>query len=1016
MSSHRVSGAGRVNLRKPLHFTFNGAGYVGYHGDTLASALLANGVHFVARSFKYHRPRGILSAGSEEPNALVSVRRGGGRFSPNTRATTLELYDGLNVVSQNHWPSLRYDAAVINDAVPALLSAGFYYKTFKWPKSFWDKIYEPAIRRAAGLGQPPREPDPDSYAHRFSHCDILIVGAGPAGLAAALESGKSGAKVILVDEQAEIGGSLLSELNAKINGRSGWDWIADVIAQLTEMPNVQLLPRTTAIGYYNQNLIGLCQRLTDHLPSSAPCAPRERLWKVRARQVVLAQGAIEKPLVFNGNDRPGVMLASAARTYLNRYGVRVGRRIVVVTSHDLAWVAAFDFANAGANVSAIIDLRAKISDALVDRARELGIELLAGWAVTGTSGRTRIRSVRAKDLHDSTPGRTLKCDALLISGGWTPSVHLFSHSRGKLVWQEQEQIFLPGERAEDCRCAGAGNGNFDLFGALIEGATAGASAARDAGFAAQASNYTVENVGPNAALSLGRPAETGTRIRAGVNFHKDATATQANEVGSRGRAFVDFQNDVTAQDIRLAVTEGFKSIEHIKRYTTNGMATDQGKTSNINGLAIASGAIGRPVPEVGLTTFRPPFTPTTFGAFAGYSRGILFDPTRRTPIDSWAEENDAVFEPVSLWRRARYFPHSGEDIDQAVRRECRAVRQSLGMFDASTLGKIEIVGPDAAEFLNRMYTNSWNKLIPGRCRYGVLLGEDGFIRDDGVIGRLTSDRFHATTTTGGAARAVAMMEDYLQTEWPELRVWLTPTTEQWAVIALNGPNVRRLLVPLVEDIDISAGTFPHMSVAECKVCGFPARLFRVSFTGELGFEVNVPARHGRTVWEILYEAGQQYGIKVYGTEAMHVLRAEKGYIIVGQDTDGTLTPDDAGLAWTIGKTKADFVGKRSLVRPDMLKPDRKQLVGLLTSDPNIVLTEGAQIVAHREVSGAMKSIGHVTSAYWSETLGRSIALAVVEGGRSKKCQTVYVPMMDQMHSAEVVGTVFVDPEGTHLEA
>jgi sarcosine oxidase subunit alpha len=531
---------------------------------------------------------------------------------------------------------------------------------------------------------------------------------------------------------------------------------------------------------------------------------------------------------------------------------------------------------------------------------------------------------------------------------------------------------------------------------LNEGASAGAAAATDVGFDTRARNYTVE----------------GDFVCTGFSVAAPPTDCGA----SRARAFVDFQHDVTAGDIRLAVKEGFKSIEHIKRYTTTGMATDQGKTSNINGLAIASEATGRPVPAVGLTTFRPPFTPTTFGAFAGYNRGALFDVTRKTPIDGWAEENGAEFEPVSLWRRARYFPRSGETMHEAVKRECRAVRLSLGMFDASTLGKSEIVGSDAAEFLNRMYTNSWFNLAPGRSRYGLLLGEDGFIRDDGVIGRISADRFHTTSATGGAARIMAMMEDYLQTEWPGLNVWLTSTTEQWAVIALNGPNARNLLAPLVEGIDISNDAFPHMSVAEGTVCGFPARLFRVSFTGELGFEVNVPARYGRAAWETLYEAGKQYGITPYGTEAMHVLRAEKGYIIVGQDTDGTLTPDDAGLAWTIGKSKPDFVGKRSLIRPDMLKPDRKQLVGLLTRDPNVILQEGAQIVAHPNRSLPMKAVGHVTSAYWSETLGRSIALAVLEGGRAKEHQIIHVPMDNRIHAAEVVRTVFVDPEGERLDA
>ncbi|WP_404401416.1 sarcosine oxidase subunit alpha [Pelagibacterium halotolerans] len=997
MSTYRLSGKGRVDYDKPVRFTFNGTSYTGYEGDTLASALLANGVHLVGRSFKYHRPRGFLSAGSEEPNALVGVEHGPARCEPNTRATVLEIYDGLKTTSQNHWPSLERDIGAINDALYMAFPAGFYYKTFMWPKSFWNKVYEPFIRGAAGLGVSPKEPDPDTYASRFAHCDVLIVGAGPTGLAAALAAGRSGAKVIIVDEHCELGGSLLSETDAGIDGQSGWNWLEATVEALQALDNVTLLPRTTAIGYYHQNFVGLCQRLTDHLADVPEGAPRERMWKVRAKQVVLAQGAIEKPLVFDGNDRPGVMLAGAARTYLNRYGVKVGDRPVVVTSHDSAWLTAFDLAQAGVKVAAIIDIRHSVSEHLLSQAQSLGIETLTGWSVAGTKGRLRVNSVRAIPIGGSSgSAREIACDALLMCGGWNPSVHLFSHTKGKLEWNESEQTFLPGEHTENARCAGAGNGAFGLGNALAQGAQAGAEAAGDAGFEAVAESYEV----------------TGEFDLTGISSRELPTDRNPG----KAKAFVDFQNDVTAKDIRLAVREGFKSIEHVKRYTTTGMATDQGKTSNINGLAIAADAVKRPAPAVGLTTFRPPYTPTTFGTFAGYSRGRLFEVTRKTSIDSWAEEQGAAFEPVSLWRRAWYFPKAGEDMHAAVARECAAVRKSLGIFDASTLGKIEIVGPDAAEFMNRMYTNPWTKLAPGRCRYGLLLGEDGFIRDDGVIGRLSQDRFHVTTTTGGAARVLQMMEDYLQTEWPDLKVWLTSTTEQWAVIALNGPNARRLIEPLVEGIDLSEEAFPHMSVAEGRICGVPTRLFRMSFTGERGYEINVPARYGRAVWEKLFADGQAYDITPYGTETMHVLRAEKGYIIVGQDTDGTLTPQDAGLSWAIGKKKPDFVGKRSLTRPDMLKTDRKQLVGLLTEDPKVVLEEGAQIVFDPNQSLPMTMVGHVTSSYWSASLGRSIALAVVEGGQARMGETVHIPMPDSTLRATITGTVFYDPENARLSA
>jgi len=999
MAKYRVSGKGRVNQAKPVSFRFNGREFQGLEGDTVASALLAHGVHLVGRSFKYHRPRGILSAGSEEPNALISVTHKGlsGRYEPNARASVVEIVEGMEVASQNHFPSLKFDIGATNDfLLHKFIPAGFYYKTFMWPRSFWNKLYEPFIRRAAGLGVAPDKPDPDIYASRFAHADVLVVGGGAGGLAATLAAARSGAKVILADEQAEFGGQLLSETEALIDGKSAVDFVDQTIAELASLDNVTLLPRTTAIGYYHQNFIGLCQRVSDHLPLPPEGSPRERMWKVRAKQVILAQGAVEKPLLFHGNDRPGIMLAGAARTYLNRYGVKVGERAVVTTCHDSAWLAAFDLAGNGVKIAAILDLRERIDEKLCAQAQALGIEVLAGWRVSATKGRLRIKSLTAAPISGSPQPRNFTCDCLLMSGGWTPSVHLFSHTQSALRFDEERQIFLPGDKPKEaCHPVGAGNGTFSLDELLREAAGAGAAAARDAGFKARAQVHKTD-------IAF---KATGTVI--------GDVATDSKEM-ARTRAFVDFQNDVTSKDIRLAVREGFQSIEHIKRYTTTGMATDQGKTSNINGLAVAAQALGRAMPQVGLTTFRPPFTPTSFGTFAGFNRGKTFEVTRKTAIDGWAAEHGAVFEPVSLWRRAWYFPKAGEDMHQAVARECKAVRQSLGIFDASTLGKIEIVGPDAAEFMNRFYTNPWSKLGVGRCRYGVLLGEDGFIRDDGVVGRLSTDRFHVTTTTGGAAGVLNMMEDYLQTEWPDLRVWLTSTTEQWATIAVNGPNTRPLLQKLVEDIDLSDEAFPHMSVTQGKIAGVATRLFRMSFTGERGYEINIPARFGRFIWEKLMEAGQEYHITPYGTETMHVLRAEKGYIIVGQDTDGTLTPKDAGLEWAIGKLKPDFVGKRSLTRPDMVKSDRKQLVGLLTKDPTEVLEEGAQIVFDPNQPVPMKMVGHVTSSYWSATLNRSIALAVIEGGHGRMGETVHVPMPDKIIAATITGTVFIDPENSRI--
>ncbi|WP_417724722.1 sarcosine oxidase subunit alpha [Salipiger sp.] len=994
MSQYRVSGRGRVDTARPVSFTFDGRRYTGAQGDTVASALLANGVHLMGRSFKYHRPRGPVAAGSEEPNALIGTRRGAGRFEPNTRATVQEIRPGLETTSQNRYPSLKWDIGAVTDAAYMLFSAGFYYKTFMWPKSFWHRVYEPFIRAAAGLGVSPTEADPDTYASRYLHCDVLVVGAGPTGLAAARAAAVDGLRVVLVDENAEAGGTLLSEPQAVIDGKPAWDWLASELAAL-KAAGVRVMTRTTAIGYYHQNMIGLCEKLTDHLAELPADTPRERLWRVRARQVVLAQGALEKPLVFHGNDRPGVMLAGSGQTFLNRYGVLVGKRPVVLTSHDSAWYAAFDLHDAGAKVQAIVDTRPGVHEALISGARTRGIPVRLSHTATATSGRLRVSSIRVNPVTGGTVGRaeTLGCDAVLMSGGWTPSLHLFSHTRGTLAWNDDLTTFLPGDTPEDCVIAGASRGLWGIGAALKDGAEKGAEVAAALGKTATPASLSVAN------------DRTGT----GVSHKELPTDLSAG----KAKAFVDYQNDVTAKDLRLAVREGMRSIEHVKRYTTNGMATDQGKMSNINGLNIAADALGKAPPQVGLTTFRPPYTPTSFGAFAGYHRGSHFEVTRKTQIDGWAAENGAVFEPVGQWRRAWYFPRAGEDMTTAVRRECVATRASVGIFDASTLGKIEVVGPDAVAFMNRMYTNPWTMLGVGRCRYGLLLGDDGFIRDDGVIGRLGPDRFHVTTTTGGAARVLNMMEDYLQTEWPDLNVWLTSTTEQWSTIALNGPDAAKLLQPLT-DVTLTDEAFPHMSCVECNVAGMPARLFRVSFTGEIGFEVNVPAPMGRKLWEVLWEAGQPYGITAYGTETMHVLRAEKGFIIVGQETDGTVTPQDCGMEWAIGKKKPDFVGKRGLARPDLSLPTRKQLVGLLTEDRS-KLEEGAQIVFDPAQPLPMTMRGHVTSSYHSDAAGRPIALALVEGGHARLGETVHIPMPGGTIAAKIAPTVFVDPENTRLK-
>ena len=972
----RVAAAGGIDVSRLIHFTFDGRRIAAHPGDTIASALLAHGIHLMGRSFKYHRPRGVLGAGSEEPNALVGVDRGAGRFEPNQRATMVQAADGLVVESQNRHPSLRWDLGVVNDFAAPLIPAGFYYKTFMWPRGFWAKVYEPRIRRAAGLGRAPTAPDPDCYGQRWAHADILIVGAGPAGLSAALAAGAQGGRVILCDEGEALGGALALETGATVDGLAATEWIARARATLAAMSNVQLLTRTTAFGYGVSNLVALAQRCDDSGTST-----RERLWLVRAGRVVLAAGAIERPIVFPNNDRPGILLASAARTYLHRYGVLVGRRVAVIANHDSGYQAAFDLAAAGARVT-VVDSRHEVALDLIERADALGVALMPGRIPLDTRGRLRVKAL-AIGPDAGARRQWLACDAVAMAGGWTPSVHLYSQSGGKVAWDERLEAFVPGAAVQPQTSIGACAGQLDLRGCLAAGWSAGGG----------------EGDGP---VAFGGRHDQGAFDMAPAP-HRE---------GARRKAFVDFQNDVTAKDVRLAVREGFRSVEHLKRYTTTGMATDQGRTSNINAMAIAAQALGQSVPQMGLTTFRAPFSPVTFGTMTGFARGALFDPVRTTPLHARAVEAGAVFEDVGQWKRARYFPLPTEAMSDSVRRECLAVRSGVGLFDASTLGKIEVVGPDAAAFLDFILTGRPSTLDIGRCRYGLMLREDGFIYDDGVTARLAADRFHVTTTSGGAANVLALMEDFRQTELPALKVWLTSTTEQWAVIAVNGPKARSLLASLVGGVSLDTDAFPHMSVREARIGAVDIRLFRVSFTGEHGYEVNVPASHALEVWDAIAAAGAAHGATLYGTEASHVLRAEKGYVIVGQETDGTVIPADVGLGKMVAMSKPDFVGKRSLMRAAMLVPERKQLVALLPV-ANRPLEEGAQVVDPAE---PRRAIGHVTSAYDSAALGRSFALALVSGGRARIGTRLAIADAAGDIAAHVADPVLFDREGARLDA
>jgi sarcosine oxidase subunit alpha len=998
---HRLAQGGRIDRSKPLRFRFNGQSYTGFQGDTLASALIASGISLVGRSFKYHRPRGIMTAGSEEPNALVQLGLGA-RTEPNLRATQVELFDGLTAASQNAWPSLEFDVGAVNSLLSRLFPAGFYYKTFMWPASFWMK-YEYFIRKAAGLGRSPEEPDPDHYDKTFAHCDVAVVGAGPAGLAAALAAGRSGARVVLCDEQQELGGSLLSD-SETIDGKPAAEWVASAVAELAAMKEVTLLPRTTAYGYYDHNRLELIERVTDHLGAAAAPAnlPRQRLWKLRARQVVLATGALERPLVFADNDRPGIMLAGAARTYVNRYGVAPGRKAVVFTNNDSAYRTAIDLAAAGIRVT-VVDVRRDPQGALPTLARAKGVEVRAGQGIVATRGKTQVTGVSVAPLADAGDALAgspvdIDCDLVCVSGGWNPTVHPFSQAIGKLRFDESIAAFVPDKWIQKLRNAGACNGSFALADCLAEGHAAGAAAAGDAGF-----EGATGGTAPTAERTAEEPLKPVWLVPHG------------KPLGEGAKHFVDQQNDVTAADVHLASREGYRSVEHLKRYTTMGMGTDQGKTSNVNALAILAQTLGAEIPAVGTTTFRPPYTPVTIGAFAGHEKGDLLDPIRRSPLHHWHESVGALFENVGQWRRAWYYPKPGESMHDAVNREVKAARTSVGIVDASTLGKIDIQGPDAVELLNWVYTNAWNKLGVGQCRYGFMLGEDGMVFDDGVTTRLGENHFLMTTTTGGAARVLAWLENWLQCEWPDMKVYCTSVTEQWATVGIAGPMSRKLLAELTTDIDLDPATFPFMSLKEGHVAGIPARVYRISFTGELSYEINVAPSFAVALWQALMTAGEKYDITPYGTEAMHVLRAEKGFVIVGQDTDGTQTPYDLGMGWIVSKQKKDFLGKRSLARSDTARPDRKHLVGLLTENPSEVMPEGAQVVEQLKDKPPMQMIGHVTSSYWSPNCGRSIAMGVIKNGRNRIDQTVFVPLADRVIRARVVEPKFYDPEGKRID-
>jgi sarcosine oxidase subunit alpha len=1001
---NRLPNSSRINTSKIINFTFNGKPYQGFEGDSLASALLANGVNVVGRSFKYARPRGIVGHGVEEPNGIIQLGSGAGTV-PNLKVTQIELYEGLEASSVNGWPSVNYDVMSWIGAFGRLMPPGFYYKTFMYPQKLW-MTYEHFIRKAAGLGKSPLEDDPDSYDTINQHCDVLVVGAGPSGLMAALEAGLTGARVIIADEQSEFGGTLLA-YNEQFDGQPADDWLAAINSQLSSLRNVKCLTRSTVFGYYDHNFLTILERLTDHLGITASSGPRQCMHRVRAKQVVLATGALERPLVFAHNDVPGVMQASSVSTYINRFSVAPGNKLVLATNNDNAYRTAIDWHNAGREVVAVVDSRYSPNGDLVKKAESMGIKIYDGHGLIEAKGGKRVKSALIAPLSiDGTEVigavRQLACDLIATSGGWSAAIHLSSHTGAKPVWDEEIVSFRPGDSKQQECSVGACKGTFGLHDGLVEGAIGGARAAHCTGFG----DGTVKTSLPNVMQVGERPQQALFLVP-----HTKPTSRAPSQ-------FVDFQLDVSASAIELAVLEGFESVEHVKRYTALGFGTDQGKLGNINGMAILANALGQTISETGTTIFRPSYTPTTFGAIAGRGIKELFDPERYTAMHRWHQEQGAKFEDVGQWKRPWYFPQGNETMQESVNRECLAVRNSVGILDASTLGKIDIQGPDAAEFITRMYTNSFLQLSPGRCRYGVMLKEDGMIFDDGVCACISDNHYLMFTTTGGAAGVLAWLELWQQTEWPELQVYFTSVTDHWATATISGPNARNVITKVCDDIDFSAENFGFMEWRDGNIADVAARVFRISFTGELSYEVNVSANYGYHVWEKLIEAGAEFNITPYGTETMHVLRAEKGFIIVGQDTDGSMTPADMNMDWVIGKNKSfSFIGERSLGRSDSVRANRKQLVGLKAIDPLTVLPEGSQIVNDPEQAIPMDMQGHVTSSYYSANMGHSIAMAVIKGGLDRMGDIVYCPSADGTNAAaQIVSHVFYDPTGERQNA